>query len=92
MTINRGRVRWHCRRALLELDLVLARFLENDFDKLSDAQLLDLQELLLLEDHDLWAMVNGSKACPESRWTPLIETIGRPGECGSFPTQSTTNG
>ena len=28
MSINRGRVRWQCRRALLELDLVFTRFLE----------------------------------------------------------------
>ena len=92
MTVNRGRVRWHCRRALLELDLVLARFLDNDFDQLSDAQLLDLQELLLLEDHDLWAMVNGRTVCPESRWKPFIETIGRPGACSSIPSQRITNG
>lgn len=78
MTVSRGRMRWHCRRALLELDLVLARFLENDFDQLSDAQLLDLQDLLLLEDHDLWAMVNGNTTCPELRWMPLIEAMRGP--------------
>lgn len=72
MTINRGRVRWHCRRALLELDLVFARFLETGFDQLSEAQLKDLEDLLLTEDHDLWAMVNGSKPCPEERWKELI--------------------
>jgi len=75
MTINRGRVRWHCRRALLELDLVFARFLDDQFDQLGDAQLEDLQELLNLEDHDLWAMVNGSKECTEKRWLPLIEML-----------------
>lgn len=75
MTINRGRVRWHCRRALLELDLIFARFLEHRFDQLSDAQLEELQELLNLEDHDLWAMVNGSKECNEKRWQPYIEML-----------------
>ena len=53
MTLNRGRVRWQCRRALLELDLVFARFLERHFDRLTDDQLADLDDLLLVEDHDL---------------------------------------
>ncbi|WP_230971561.1 FAD assembly factor SdhE [Nitrogeniibacter aestuarii] len=75
MTINRGRVRWHCRRALLELDLVFSRFLDDQFDHLSDAQVEDLQELLNLEDHDLWAMVNGSKECTEKRWSLFIEML-----------------
>jgi antitoxin CptB len=79
MTIHRGRVRWHCRRALLELDLVFARFLDESFDQLSEAQLVNLQELLDLEDHDLWAMVNGSKECTETRWMPIIDMLRHPG-------------
>ena len=80
MTINRGRIRWHCRRALLELDLVFSRFLDDQFDQLSDAQLGDLQELLNLEDHDLWAMVNGSTECTEKRWSPFIEMLRHSGD------------
>ena len=72
MSINRGRVRWHCRRALLELDLVFVRFLERDFDRLTDDQVADLEDLLLVEDHDLWAMVNGSKPCEVERWKEMI--------------------
>jgi len=83
MTINRGRIRWHCRRALLELDLVFSRFLDDQFDQLSDAQLGDLQELLNLEDHDLWAMVNGSKECTEKRWSPFIEMLRHSGDAAA---------
>ena len=72
MSINRGRLRWHCRRALLELDLVFTRFLEQGFDSLTEAQLADLEDLLLCEDHDLWAMVNGSKPCEVDRWQEMI--------------------
>ncbi|MCB1901285.1 FAD assembly factor SdhE [Cognatazoarcus halotolerans] len=77
MSINRGRVRWHCRRALLELDIVFERFLARDFDRLDDDQLANLMELLQLEDHDLWAMVNGSKPCEVERWQGLIGLLGR---------------
>lgn len=75
MTLNRGRVRWQCRRALLELDLVFTRFLERHFDRLTDDQLADLDDLLLVEDHDLWAMVNGSKPVTNDRWKELMDLL-----------------
>ncbi|MFN3986303.1 MAG: succinate dehydrogenase assembly factor 2 [Rhodocyclaceae bacterium] len=75
MTIDRGRVRWQCRRALLELDLVFARFLERHFDRLDDEQLAALDDLLRTEDHDLWAMVNGSKPCTNDRWGEILELL-----------------
>ena len=75
MTLNRGRVRWQCRRALLELDLVFARFRERHFDRLTDDQLADLDDLLLVEDHDLWAMINGSKPVTDDRWKEMVELL-----------------
>ncbi|MCV2217854.1 MULTISPECIES: FAD assembly factor SdhE [unclassified Thauera] len=78
MSINRGRVRWQCRRALLELDLVFERFLERHFDRLSDDQIADLDDLLRCEDHDLWGMVNGSKACETDRWKEMIGLLRQP--------------
>ncbi len=78
MTINRGRVRWQCRRALLELDLVFARFLDKHFDSLTEDQLADLDDLLINEDHDIWAMVNGSKPCENDRWREMIALLREP--------------
>ncbi|HRP97002.1 MAG TPA: succinate dehydrogenase assembly factor 2 [Rhodocyclaceae bacterium] len=75
MTINKGRVRWQCRRALLELDLVFTRFLERHFDSLSENQLADLEDLLRCEDHELWAMVNGSRPCTKDRWREMIALL-----------------
>jgi antitoxin CptB len=72
MMIERGRVRWHCRRGLLELDLVFTRFLAEYFDHLNDDQLTDLVDLLLCEDNDLWDMVCGRKECEVERWKELI--------------------
>lgn len=78
MMINRGRLRWQCRRALLELDLVFKRFLERDFDQLDEAQLVALEELLRLEDHDLWAIVNGSKPCRDDREGAIVSLLRAP--------------
>jgi antitoxin CptB len=49
----RDRLRWQCRRGLLELDLVLERYLRQHPD---DAE---LGTLLELPDNDLWDIVSG---------------------------------
>ena len=35
----RQRIRWHSRRGLLEMDLVLTRFLDRHFDTLGDEEM-----------------------------------------------------
>jgi antitoxin CptB len=50
-----NRLKWHCRRALLELDLVFDRFWERYEDSLDEQGEAVLEGLLELEDHDLWA-------------------------------------
>ena len=49
----RDRLKWKCRRGLLELDLVLERYLRQYPE---DAQ---LEALLDLADNDLWDIVSG---------------------------------
>lgn len=71
-----GRLKWHSRRALLELDLVLDRFWQRLGDETLDAdKSLILGELLQLEDHDLWDMMCGRQEIADSRWESMIETL-----------------
>lgn len=72
LSVNKGRLRWQCRRALLELDLVLERFLARDFDALNEEELAVFAELLALDDYALWALVNGSQPAPHARWQALL--------------------
>jgi len=53
------RVRWHCRRGLLELDIILTRFLESGYSRLSAAQRIVFSGLLEYADNDLWDFVSG---------------------------------
>jgi antitoxin CptB len=57
--IRRDRLRWKCRRGLLELDLVLSRFLEHQAQAMSDADLAAFDELLDYPDTELWAVLSG---------------------------------
>jgi antitoxin CptB len=54
---ERHRLKWKCRRGLLELDLVLERFLQSGF--LSGGEIRSMHELLELPDNDLWDIVCG---------------------------------
>jgi antitoxin CptB len=54
---ERHRLKWKCRRGLLELDLVLERFLQKDL--LSGGEIMSMHELLELPDNDLWDVVCG---------------------------------
>ena len=53
--VSRNRLYWKCRRGLLELDIVLQRFLPI----LRDEDVRALHELLELPDNDLWDIVSG---------------------------------
>ena len=56
---DHDRMRWRCRRGMLELDLVLNRFVESRFDGLTSDQRGALTRLLDLPDNDLWDMIMG---------------------------------
>jgi antitoxin CptB len=53
------RVRWRCRRGLLELDIVLSRFLETGYAALPPQQRRVFSELLELPDNELWDLITG---------------------------------
>lgn len=52
------RMRWRCRRGLLELDIVLERFVEH-YAELDEAQRRVFDELLDLPDTALWDIISG---------------------------------
>ena len=66
--VARNRLRWNCRRGLLELELILQRYLERHPDDAS------LQLLLELPDNDLWDIIAGRSDRYDRR---LEETVAR---------------
>jgi len=51
---------------MLELDIVLKRFVERELDRLTPAQLAALQALLELPDNDLWDLVSERYQLPDA--------------------------
>jgi len=52
------RIRWRCRRGLLELDIVLGRFIKH-YARLDSRQQEVFDSLLDLPDTNLWDMISG---------------------------------
>jgi len=53
-----NRLRWKCRRGMLELDIVLNQFLELDFANLEPAEQKNFEQLLEEGDEALWSMIS----------------------------------
>ena len=53
------RIRWRCRRGMLENDLVLTRFLDRCGGELTDADIASLDALLDMSDNALWDLIAG---------------------------------
>jgi len=67
--LERERLRWKCRRGLLELDIVLERYLAKHPDDAS------LSELLDLPDNDLWDIVAGRSETYEPHLKQVVERL-----------------
>ena len=66
------RLKWKCRRGLLELDLVLRGFIEKH---LEDKDVDVLNELLDLQDNDLWDIVSGRSDRYDERFGGIVARL-----------------
>jgi antitoxin CptB len=60
------RLRWQCRRGLLELDLLFTRFLDDRYDLLSESDQSAFHELLRQPDHSILAWLQGQEPAPDA--------------------------
>ena len=69
------RVRWRCRRGLLELDIILAYFLDNGFGDLGAYDRQIFTELLGLADNDLWDLISRRQSAPDLAQERVLELL-----------------
>jgi antitoxin CptB len=70
-----NRLRWQCRRGLLELDLVLERFLEKYGGQLQGEHLSSFQTLLTYTDDELWDLVRARTECRDARFAGVVQWL-----------------
>lgn len=73
--MSKPKLRWACRRGMLELDVLLAPFVEEGYDALSEQQKADFERLLACDDPDLFAWFMGHNRSDDAAIQALIELI-----------------
>ncbi len=69
------RLRWQCRRGMLEMDFLLRRYLDSVFLTTSSDAKSEFEALLKLEDDLLWDYLLGTKLPANPSTRALIDAI-----------------
>lgn len=69
------RVRWRCRRGMLELDIVLQRFVDKHYPQLNENELQQFDTLLNLPDNDLWDMITAKKEVGDVKLQLMLQLL-----------------
>jgi succinate dehydrogenase flavin-adding protein (antitoxin of CptAB toxin-antitoxin module) len=69
------KIRWHCRRGLLELDLILEKFNREHLTKLGAMELDCYTELLALADNDLLDLIMARAALHSPRCGAVLQLL-----------------
>ena len=78
MTANdpeQNRIRWQCRRGMLELDLLLSAFLETGYPALDPSMRLSFVRLLEQSDQTLQRWLLGDGLDVESDFQQIVRTL-----------------
>lgn len=70
-----SRLKWACRRGMLELDVLFMPFVEDAFDQLDEKQQLVFERLLTSDDPDLYAWFMGHQHCDDEELAGMIKHI-----------------
>jgi antitoxin CptB len=70
-----NRLRWRCRRGLLENDLILARYLEARGSMISAEEVVALDRLLDLPDDELWDLIAGRSEAGDPELRPVVAQL-----------------
>jgi len=69
------RARWRCRRGLLELDIVLQRFMDQHYAQLDEEGLQQFEQLLALPDNDLWDLITARQVITDDNLQQVLELL-----------------
>ncbi len=72
---SKAKLKWACRRGMLELDVLLAPFVDEAYDALSDDDKLIFQNLLTCDDPDLFAWFMGHAKCEDPDLNKMVNII-----------------
>jgi antitoxin CptB len=74
LTAAKAKLRWACRRGMLELDLMFGHYLDNNYDGLDPAEKALFVDLLGCHDQELFNWLMGKTPAPP-QFSPLVQAI-----------------
>lgn len=75
LTDNKPRLRWACRRGMLELDVLFLPFVNEAYDELSTENKAIFERLLECQDPELFAWFMGHEKCEDTELNSMVQLI-----------------
>lgn len=72
---RKNRLKWACRRGMLELDVLFLPFVEEAFDDLDEEKQEVFERLLTCDDPDLFAWFMGHQKCEDPELAEMVSII-----------------
>lgn len=72
---KKAKIKWQCRRGMLELDLILNEFMTTHFDQLSPVKIEQLEALLTYPDPQLYVWLIGQEEPTDQELAEIVHTI-----------------
>lgn len=72
---EKNRVRWACRRGMLELDFIFQYFFEHHYDALSEVKKIAFVRLLKQDDPSLYDWLISEMVCTDAELQTIIAEI-----------------
>lgn len=73
--LNKERLRWACRRGMLELDLILENYLNNYYEKAEQQEQQNFIDLLEQTDQDLFDWILKKQKTSEAKLQTMINIL-----------------
>ncbi|QIZ77506.1 succinate dehydrogenase assembly factor 2 [Ferrimonas lipolytica] len=69
------RLKWACRRGMLELDVLLEPFVDREYAGLSRGEQQQFERLLTSDDPELFAWFMGHEQCPDPQLASIVKLV-----------------
>jgi antitoxin CptB len=70
-----ARLRWRCRRGMLENDIVLTRYLDAVAGEIGEQDFIALDRLLDMNDNELRELLTGRKALDDEKLQSMVRQL-----------------
>ena len=75
MAKDKARLKWACRRGMLELDVLFMPFVDEAWEYLSETNKAIFERLLVCQDPELFAWFMGHEKCEDEELNSMVQLI-----------------